>query len=105
LYSIDLCNLNYKPAAVVYDVTRGSMKAAGSRPDELIEPNQFIFLCCALRFTQSLTEISTRSRKIIFLGSRAQLVPEAGNYSVICEPNVFGILDNSQSVGLHSLLR
>jgi hypothetical protein len=40
----------------------------------------------ALRFTQSLTEMSTRSRKIIFMRSRARPVLRADNLTSICEP-------------------
>jgi hypothetical protein len=39
-------------------------------------------------FTQPLTEMGTRSRKIIFLGSRAQPVHMADNLTAICEPIV-----------------
>jgi hypothetical protein len=42
-----------------------SRKVAGSRPDE------------ALGFTQPLTEMNTRSRKVIFLGSTVQPVTTA----------------------------
>jgi hypothetical protein len=36
-------------------------------------------------FTQPLTEISTKSRQIMFLGSRAQPVRRADNSTAICE--------------------
>jgi hypothetical protein len=39
-------------------------------------------------FTQPLTEMSTRSRKIMFLGSRARPVHGADNLIAICEPIV-----------------
>jgi hypothetical protein len=39
-------------------------------------------------FTQPLTEMSTRSRKIIFLGSKVQLVHRADNLTNISEPTV-----------------
>jgi hypothetical protein len=39
-------------------------------------------------FTQPLTEMSTRSRKIIFLGSRALPVRRTDNFTAICEPIV-----------------
>jgi hypothetical protein len=40
-------------------------------------------------FTQPLTEINTRSRKIIFLGSKVQLVHRADDLATICEPIVW----------------
>jgi hypothetical protein len=43
----------------------------------------------ALRFSQPLSEMSTRNRKIImFLGSKARLVRRADNLTTICEPTV-----------------
>jgi hypothetical protein len=39
-------------------------------------------------FTQYLTEMSARSRKIIFLGSKVRLVRGADNLAAICEPIV-----------------
>jgi hypothetical protein len=53
-----------------------SRKVVGSSPDE------------ALGFTQPLTEMSTRSRKIVFLGSRAGPVRRADKLIAICEPIV-----------------
>jgi hypothetical protein len=41
-----------------------------------------------LGFTQPLTEMSTRSRKIMFLGSRARSVRRADNPTAACEPIV-----------------
>jgi hypothetical protein len=41
-----------------------------------------------LGFTQSLTEMSSRNRKIMFLGSRALPVRRADNLTAICEPIV-----------------
>jgi hypothetical protein len=41
-----------------------------------------------LGFTQLLTEMSTRSRKIMFLGSRARPVLRADNLTAVCEPIV-----------------
>jgi hypothetical protein len=38
--------------------------------------------------TQPLTEMSTRSRKIMFLGSKARPVRRADNLTAICEPTV-----------------
>jgi hypothetical protein len=40
----------------------------------------------ALGFTQPLTEMSTRSRKIMFLASEVLLVCRADNLAAICEP-------------------
>jgi hypothetical protein len=40
-------------------------------------------------FTQPLTEMSIRSRKILFLGSRARAVRKANNLTAICEPIVY----------------
>jgi hypothetical protein len=40
----------------------------------------------ALEFTQSLTEMSTRNRKKMFLGSKARQTREADNHTAICEP-------------------
>jgi hypothetical protein len=42
----------------------------------------------ALRFTQPLTEMSIRSRKIMFLGRRTRSVRRADNLTAICEPIV-----------------
>jgi hypothetical protein len=42
----------------------------------------------ALGFTQPLTEMSTRSRKVKFLGSRGRPVRTADNPTAICEPTV-----------------
>jgi hypothetical protein len=39
-------------------------------------------------FTQSVREMSTRSRKIMFLGGKARPVRRAGNLAAICEPTV-----------------
>jgi hypothetical protein len=43
----------------------------------------------ALGLTQPLTEMSTRSRKIMFVGSRARAVRGADNLAAICEPIVY----------------
>jgi hypothetical protein len=40
----------------------------------------------ALGFTQPLTEMSTRSSKIMFLGSGARTVRRTDNLTTICEP-------------------
>jgi hypothetical protein len=39
-------------------------------------------------FTQPLIEMSTRSRNITFLGSRARSARKAGNLTAVCEPIV-----------------
>jgi hypothetical protein len=44
-------------------------------------------------FTQLLREMSTRSRKILFLGSRGRSVRKADNITSICEPTVQTIWD------------
>jgi hypothetical protein len=62
-----------------------SREVAGSRPDEVTELFQFTY---PLGFTQPLTEMSTRSKKKIFLESRARPVSRADNLTAICEPIV-----------------
>jgi hypothetical protein len=42
----------------------------------------------ALGFTQLLTEMSTRSRKIMLIGSKAWPVCRTDNLTAICEPTV-----------------
>jgi hypothetical protein len=61
-----------------------SRKVSGSRLDEVNFSNVLIFP--ALGFTQSLTEMSTRSRKVVFLGSREWPVRRADNLIAIYEP-------------------
>jgi hypothetical protein len=56
-----------------YDTSR---KVAGSRPDE------------ALEFTKPLTEMCTRSKKFMSLGTRARPVRRTDNLTAICEPTV-----------------
>jgi hypothetical protein len=60
-------------------------KVADSRPDEV---NLFFFsdylIFWILGFTQPLTEINIRIRKIMFLGSRARPVFKADNLNAIC---------------------
>jgi hypothetical protein len=48
----------------------------------------------APRFTQPLTEMSIRSRKIMFLESRAPPVRRGDNLAAICEPIVWTIWDS-----------
>jgi hypothetical protein len=47
----------------------------------------------AMGFTQLLTEMSIRSRKIMFLGRRARPVLRADNLTAICEPIVYTMWD------------
>jgi hypothetical protein len=54
--------------------------------------------------TQPLTEISTRSRKINFLGSRARPVRRTDNLAAICLDNV-GSSTSHNPTGLQGLLR
>jgi hypothetical protein len=71
-----------------------------SRPDEVnffhftksFRPNQ------ALGFTQSLTKVVTRSRKITFLGSRARPVRRADSLTVM-RPDY---LNNVGSLRIHN---
>jgi hypothetical protein len=42
----------------------------------------------ALGFIQPLTEMSTRNRIIMFLGSKVRRVRRADNLTTICEPSV-----------------
>jgi hypothetical protein len=65
---------------VVVEAYAASRMVAGSRTNEV---NVFFFFNLILPaalgpgFTQSLTEMSTRSRKIMFLGSRARALLRA----------------------------
>jgi hypothetical protein len=85
-------------AVVYFNVARGSVvvktlfyKAEGHgieiRCNELILPG-------ALRpgFTQPLTEMSTRSRNIMFLESKAWPACKADNLTAICEPTAYPML-------------
>jgi hypothetical protein len=70
-------------------------KVAGSRADEV---NSFNLRnpssrTMALGFTQPLTEMSARSRKIMFLGSKVRPVRKADNLATICEPIVYTMYD------------
>jgi hypothetical protein len=63
----------------------------GSRPDEVNELFQLtLMLPAALGpgVSQPLTEMSTRSRKIMFLGSKVRPVRRADNFTANCEPTV-----------------
>jgi hypothetical protein len=59
-----------------------SRKVAGSGPDEV---NFSIYL---ILLTQPLTEMSTRNRKIMFLGIKVRPMRRADNLATICEPTV-----------------
>jgi hypothetical protein len=71
-----------------------SRKVAGSRPHEVngFKPNYEV------EFIQPLTKMSTRSREIMFQGSRARPVHRADTLAAICEPIVrqCGILNMLQ---------
>jgi hypothetical protein len=56
----------------------------------------------ALGFAQPLRGMSTRSRKIMFLGSRAWPVHRADNLAADCLDNV-GSLTSHNPTGLHGL--
>jgi hypothetical protein len=59
--------------------------------------------------TRPLTEMSTRSRKITFLGSGAQAVRRADNLALIDELTVYlynvESLTSHNPIGLHGMLR
>jgi hypothetical protein len=57
----------------------------------------------SLGLAQLMTEISTRSKKIIFLGSRARPVRRADSFSAVCLDNV-GSLTSHNHIGLQGLL-
>jgi hypothetical protein len=62
-------------------------KSEGLSPDEVIEYYQFAQSFRphqALGFTQPLREMSTRSRKMMFLRSRARPVRRADNLAAFC---------------------
>jgi hypothetical protein len=68
-----------------------SWKVAGSRPVKVTEFFSMYLtfrLHWALMFIQPLTEMSTKSRKIMFLGSSAAGVRRANNLAAICLDNV-----------------
>jgi hypothetical protein len=80
--------------SALYPVT--SWKVVGSSSNEVIEFFSIYLIhpaALALGFTQPLTEISTRNKKIMFLGSRAQTVSKADTATTICE------IDRLHSVG------
>jgi sulfur transfer protein SufE len=58
-----------------------------SGPDEVTEISSIYFIK-ALGITQHVTDMRTRSRKKMFLGSRAQPACKADNFTALCEPTV-----------------
>jgi hypothetical protein len=66
-------------------------RSRGSIPDE-VDFKIYLILPAALDpgvYSQPLTEMSTRNRKIImFLGSKVRLVRRTDNPTAICEPIV-----------------
>jgi hypothetical protein len=59
-----------------------------SRLDEVNEFSQFTYSfwpLYALAFIHPLTEMSTRSRQVMFMGSRARPVNRADDLTAICE--------------------
>jgi hypothetical protein len=57
--------------------------------------NELFSFCLILPgFIQPLTEMSTRSRKIVFLGSEELPARGAGNLAAICEPIVWTMWDS-----------
>jgi hypothetical protein len=65
-------------------------KIAGSIPYAMNYFFMYLILPAALdlEFTQPLIEMSTRNRKIMFLGSRARPMRKANNLAAVCKPNV-----------------
>jgi hypothetical protein len=62
----------------------------------------------ALGFTQPITEMGTKIRKIIFFRARLRQARKADIFTAISEPIVYTIWDNPASdnrPGLHGLLR
>jgi hypothetical protein len=60
-----------------------------------------------LGFTQPLTEMSIRSREIMFLRNRVRQARRADYLTAICEPIVYTMWDPQHltTLGLHGLLR
>jgi hypothetical protein len=88
---INLYTVSFKAGHAVRHYAT-SRKAAGSRTDEV---KDFFFNLPNPSgrnrpwwVTHPLTEMSTRCREIMFLGSRAWLLREADNLTSICEPIV-----------------
>jgi hypothetical protein len=55
--------------------------------------NEFFNLPNPSGFTQPLTQISTKGRKVMFLGSKARPVRRADNLPAICELIVYTMWD------------
>jgi hypothetical protein len=66
-------------------IKAGTMLQAG-RSRDLSNPSGRTM---ALGFTEPLTEMSTRSRKIMFLGSKTRPMRRGSNLIAICKPIVW----------------
>jgi hypothetical protein len=93
---------SYPPKTVYYFFLHVSLwgpatsrNVAGSRPDEANFFPICLILAAALGpgFAHFQTELSTRSTKVMFLGSRARPVPVADDLTAICEPVVYRLWD------------
>jgi hypothetical protein len=81
-----------------YSMIKALLEAGSSprsRPDEvnffnLPNPSGHT---SSLEFTQPLTEMSTRNRKIMFVGSKVQPVRRADSLATICGPIVYTMCD------------
>jgi hypothetical protein len=71
--------LRYKPEGRGFETQWG---------ERIISINIILPAALGPGFTKPLTEMSTRCRKIMFLGSRARPVRRADNLAAICEPIV-----------------
>jgi hypothetical protein len=67
---------------------RGMIRIYCNKIYEIISIYLILLDALGPRFTRPLTKMSMRSRKIMFLGSRAQLVRRDGNLTAIYEPIV-----------------
>jgi hypothetical protein len=81
LYGISRIFLNFKPIYKYHPMRRINFSQFTFRPHQ------------ALGFTQPLTELSTRSRKLMFLGSKARPERKADNLTAIYEPIVLTMWD------------
>jgi hypothetical protein len=80
-----------KEAAVYSRVLPQSPFPLPSKPRVSSRSTGLLALCCfavALGSTQLPTEMGTRIRRIMFLGSKARPVRKADNLTAICEPIV-----------------
>jgi hypothetical protein len=86
--------LFYTMAMVALSPGVPMLQAERSRARDPLRLNEFSQFTSSFRplstlgFTQPLTEMSTRSREIMFVGSRARPVLRADNLAVICEPTL-----------------